>query len=188
MAFSSLQAEQAGGTATMLHVGWNIHERLMVERETVVGTEGCSSQELVFSLEREGHAKLVLQDHRWEVFPSQWHHSALYPLKATGVFSTVTKEGRKDSWQRFCAPVAAPRTIMQGWDKDGESYNISKGLKKLIGKYPHQFQVRKITKQLRPLTMKESYCDAQTAFEPSTQSIRALPVINSKCCKLVWLA
>lgn len=43
----------------------------MVERETVVGTEGCSSQELVFSLEREGYVKLVLQDHRWEVFPSQ---------------------------------------------------------------------------------------------------------------------
>lgn len=42
------------------------------------------------------HVKLVLQDHRWKVFPSQSPHSALYPLKAVGGFSTVTKGGRKD--------------------------------------------------------------------------------------------
>lgn len=42
------------------------------------------------------------------------------------------------------------------------------------------------TKHLRPLTMKESYCDTQPLSLP--QSIRPLPVINSKCCKLVWLA
>lgn len=33
---------------------------------------------------------------------------------------------------------------------------------------------------------KESYCDAQTAFEPYIRSIRPLPVINSKYCKLAW--
>lgn len=53
MAFSSLQAEQAEGTAITLHVGLNAHEHLMVKWETAVGTEGPSSQELlVFSLER----------------------------------------------------------------------------------------------------------------------------------------
>lgn len=55
MAFLSLQEEQAGGTAITLHVGLNSHEHLMAKRETAMGTEGPSSQELVlFSLEREG--------------------------------------------------------------------------------------------------------------------------------------
>lgn len=68
---------------------------MMVKRETAVGTEGLSSQELA----REGPCETCAPGSQ-EVFPSHSHHSPLYPLKVPGVFSTVTKEGRKDRGSR----------------------------------------------------------------------------------------
>lgn len=94
MAFSSLQA---GGTAITLHVGLNTDEQLMVKRETAVGTESPSSKELVlFSLEGEGPCETSAPGPQVKGVSSQSHHSALYPLKAEGVFSTVMEERRKD--------------------------------------------------------------------------------------------
>lgn len=89
MAFPPLQVEQAGGTVITLHVGLNTHEHLKTKREKATGTEGHSSQNTgvaLFGERQRDHARLELQGHTRKVFPSQSHHSALYPLKSTSVF------------------------------------------------------------------------------------------------------
>lgn len=113
MAFSSLQAEQAGGTAITLNVGLNTHEHLMVKRETVVGTEDHSSQELgLFSLEREGLCETCAPGPQVGGFSKPVITLSLESYRCLQHCHKRRQEGQEG--QRFCAAVAAPRTIMQG--------------------------------------------------------------------------
>lgn len=115
MAFSSLQAEQAGGTAITLLMGLNTHEHLMARRETAVGTEGPSSQEVVLcSLEREGPCETCAAEPQVKGVSKAVTSLCTLSLENYGCpLHCHQRRQEGQGWRRFCAPVAAPRTIMQ---------------------------------------------------------------------------